>query len=101
MKKILLIIAMCLSLNTFSQDFTYKIKINNVNNIEQAKAITDPIRFKFNSFPVFNDSTDTFIFNSNVNITQNDLIILLSNYGYELNKFIKSMRPEIIKEEEK
>jgi hypothetical protein len=91
-----------LSSRVLSQDFTYKIKIQGVTNIPEAKLITDPLRFKFKAFPIFNDSTDTFEFNSNVNITQIDLISILTQQGYTLIKLEMSMRGVLtIKEEEK
>lgn len=101
MKKLILILSIFLALNTFGQDFTYKIKITNVNNIEEAKLITDPIRFKFKAFPLFNDSTDTFTFNSNVNVSYNELNDLLNIHGYTIIELKKSMRLQYIKEEEK
>ncbi len=91
MKKILSLF-LFLSVNTFSQDFSYKIKVANITNIQEAKLLTDPIRFKFNSFPIFNDTTDKFEFNSTSNITQIELVTLLSQHGYTLIKFEKSMR---------
>ncbi len=90
---------MCFSLNTFSQDFTYKIKINNVYDLATAKSITDPIRFKFKTFPLFNDSTNTFVFNSNIDVSKNELTTILNNYGYILLEFKKSNRSQLIKEE--
>lgn len=99
MKKLILILIMFFGLHTFAQqDFTYKIKVLYVNNIEEAKAITDPIRFKFKAFPVFNDSTDTFEFNSNVNITKQDLTLLLAQHGYLLGDIKKSERAQKIEE---
>ena len=99
MKKLLLIFTMCFTLNTYSQDFTYKIKINNVTNISEAKNITDPIRFKFKAFPEFNVKVSLISLNSNVNVTKDELTSLLSNYGYTILDFSKSMRAQIIKEE--
>lgn len=100
MKNIILSILIFLNLNVFSQDFTYKFNIKNVNSLSTAKEITDPLRIKFGTYPLFNDSTDTFEFNSNKNISKNDLTSLLDIYSYVLINFKKTIRSEIIKEEE-
>lgn len=102
MKKILIISILILTLKSFSQDFTYKIKIQNISNLSEAKMITDHLRNLFKCYPTFNDSLDTFIFTSRENISQSTLNITLSQNGYIIQKYDRFIRQEIIiKEEEK
>lgn len=99
MKKLMLILFMFLGISVFSQEFKYKIKINSVNNIEEAKAITDPLRYMFKCYPTFNDSTDYFEFTSNIDVTKKEITLLLAKNGYLIYSFEKSKKAEIINDE--
>lgn len=90
------------SLLGVSQDYSYKFTIQGVDNLAKAKEIIDPLRNLFKCYPVFNDSLDVFEFGSTINVTQSTIMNLLTQNGYVIKKFSKSIRgEEFIKEEEK
>lgn len=95
MKKLILILLLIAGIAK-GQDFTYKLRLVNVTNIEEAKLVTDHLRNAFKTFPTFIDSTNTFQFNSNVNTTKIELVNYLNQYGYTISFFGKVMREEII-----
>lgn len=86
-----------ISEKTFSQGYSYDIKLENINNIYDAKYVRDDIMTLFKSFPIFNDSTKLFTVNSIVNITENKLHEILEINGYKLI-YLKRTQIEIIKE---
>ena len=49
-----------------------------------AKGITDPIRYKYNKFPTFNDDTDQFEFESIYNFPELEIATLIADNGYTL-----------------
>ncbi len=87
------------SLLSISQSYNYKIKLDGVADPASAKYATDPIRELFKVYPTFNDSTDFFEFNSNVQVGLFEFGDYISAYGYSMIFFY---REELLaKEEEK
>lgn len=98
MKKIILLLFIFLSIKMTSQsDFTYKFKIDGITSLATAKPITDPLRVKFSTYPVFNDSLDMFEIHTNLNFTKTEIQNLLSEKGFILNYFSKNSRIQLIK----
>lgn len=71
-----------------AQLYNVEIKIEGVVDLATAKPITDPIRYKYNQFPVFNDTTDQFEFAAIYNFTEAEIAALLAEYGYTLVHYI-------------
>ena len=80
-------------------DYTVIIEIDGVTDLATAKPITDPIRYKYKQFPIFNDSTDQFEFVSIYNFSEEEISFLISENGYSLNTYF-CIRIEGIQEEE-
>ncbi len=90
MKKSLSLLFFTCGLGLYSQpSFHYKFKLNAVTNLAEAKMITDPLRAKFKTYPVFLDVTDYFEFDADVDITDQDLSTLLNSLSYSLTEFNK------------
>lgn len=67
--------------------YKYTIGLSGVDNIVSAKEATEYIRYKFDQFPVFNDTTDVFIFESDVLVTDSSFRSISTQNGYTVNKF--------------
>lgn len=84
MKKFLLIFAI-LSSFLFAQT-KYTLKFEGIDNMADAKEITDPLRELFQTYPYFNDSIDTFIFISFEQVDGTDVQQIIPN---QLTYFLK------------
>lgn len=100
MKNIFMIFMLFVSINVFGQDFTYKIKVTNVINIESAKVVSENLRNLFRVLPTFSDSVDIFTINTNLNFDKNYIVSYLNQYGYDIDSFSKKMREQIYYKEE-
>lgn len=81
-------VALLGSQSVYSQDYTYRFKLEGVTTPADAKMITDALRTVFNHpetpfavFPKFYDETDVFFFQSNLAITREELDQALSGNG--------------------
>lgn len=101
MKNLVLFIFLAIATSVNAQDSHYEFSIKNVTNLVEAKYITDPLRFLFNSYPTFIDSTNKFSFNCVTNVSKQDLKTVLNSYDYELEYFSKAIRTKNLNEETK
>ena len=91
MKKILTLFIILCGFSVYAQaTYHYKIKLNAVTNIAEAKNITDPLRYYFKTYPTFEDATDYFEFDSDADVTLADLTALLNGYSYTISEFYKT-----------
>lgn len=91
MKKLLTLFIIICGFSIHAQStYRYKFKLNAVTNLAEAKNITDPLRFYFKTYPTFEDATDYFEFNSDVDVTLADLTTLLNGYSYTVTEFHKT-----------
>jgi hypothetical protein len=97
MKKVLSIAFIFLFVQAYSQTYTYKFSIKNVSNRGEAKAITDPLRDNFKTFPTFNPDTKYFEFTATEKVTEEKLNAILDQKGYRLLSY---QRTEVIKPEQ-
>ncbi|MCH2234584.1 MAG: hypothetical protein MK078_10050 [Crocinitomicaceae bacterium] len=68
----------------YNYDYNVYIKLAGVTDVHAAKYATDPIRYKYKTFPTFNDSTDQFEFVSIYNFPEEEISLLMSAEGYTL-----------------
>lgn len=87
MKKLILVFSVLCSGFAFGQNYHYQFKIDNVTNLAEAKEATVLFREKFEVFPIFNDSTDTFDFTSTSIVDQSELQSLLTPQSYLIIEF--------------
>lgn len=77
------------------QNFSYKIKLQNVNTLPEAKYATDPLRDLFKTYPIFNDSLDMFDFISSEFSNETDLIIYMNSKNYTVIFFsYEALKPK-------
>lgn len=98
MKKIIVFILLIFSSLVKAQSYEYNFTLQGVDNLGSAKIVTDDLRGIFKTYPNFNDSTDSFIFMSEVFINNADFSSIMSSKGYSVLSFKIN---EAIKEEEK
>ena len=91
MRSLLLVITLFIGGISFSQDYHYKITIQDVDDIVSAKLATTVFRDLFESFPTFDDANDTFDFISLSNVNQSDLEGMLIPEGFILLTFSKEL----------
>ncbi len=97
--KTLLIYGVFLLLSTscFSQKFNYSFKLNENTSVDYLKLVYDPIRETFNNFSDpfqnvldFNYETRTFSIASEIDITREDLELILQKHQYSILTFNKT-----------
>ena len=97
--KTLLILGLFLLASTacFSQKYNYSFKLNGNVPAEYVKLVYDPIRQTFNNFTDpfqnvlnFDYETQTFNIASEVDITREELDIVLQKHQYSINTFNKT-----------
>ena len=94
MKSLLLFASLLIGGLSFSQDYHYKITIQDVDDVFSAKLATTVFRDLFESFPTFDDAIDTFDFVSLSNVNQTDLENKLILEGFVLLTFSKEIIDE-------
>lgn len=100
MKTFLQILLLFISLNCISQaKYQYRFKLQSIDSPAKAKEITDLLRNHYKVYPLFNDNTDSFYINTEVNSTKNELVQLLQSKGIVILDFKKAMDYLIIKED--
>ncbi len=67
-----------------AQTFNYKIKLDKVTNLPEAKYATDPMRNLFKTYPTFNDSLDTFEFSSIVFVEEPEFASYMQTHNYNV-----------------
>ncbi|MEO6304328.1 MAG: hypothetical protein ABIP51_14275 [Bacteroidia bacterium] len=78
-----------------AQTFRYKIKLQNVTNLPEAKYATDPMRSLFETYPTFNDSLAIFDFSSSVFIEESYLINYMQDKNYDVTFFsYEALKPK-------
>lgn len=80
------------TLPTAKTKYNYVIGLEGVDNIGTAKEATEYIRFRFEQFPMFNDTTDVFVFESNVLVTDSAFRSESAQNGYTVNKFERTIK---------
>ncbi len=100
MKKFLTLLLIMISLSTFAQKYEYKIKLEDVTNMGEAKMATDYLRDLFKTYPTFNDSTDCFEFKADLSVNQTNFESIMNDEGY-IVLFFEKKGLIGIKEEEK
>ena len=68
-------------------NYHYTIGLLAVDNIGAAKEATEYMRDMFQQFPMFNDSTDVFEFESTILVQDSAFRAESSNHGYNVIKF--------------
>lgn len=66
---------------------SYKIELNGVVSRAHAKGVTDFMRNLFSSYPFYNETTCAFVFNSSVNITEEEFKRKMLEVGYLVVSF--------------
>lgn len=72
--------------------YEYIIGLAGVNNIGSAKEATEYIRYRFETFPIFNDTTDVFKFESYVLVNDSSFSAESAQHGYTVDKFERATK---------
>jgi hypothetical protein len=99
MKKIFTALLILMSIGLFAQNpyYSYKVKLQGVENIESSKVPGDYLNMIFKSVPTFSDSLNEFEFTSQIALVENGFKYLMQDDGY---KVIFFERKEIVKTKE-
>jgi hypothetical protein len=91
MKKALIIFMMILSgaIHGQTERYSYKIKLEGINNADTAKYPADYLSLLFKVEPIFNDSLKQFEFISPMCIIEHGFISLMKDEGYHMIYFDK------------
>jgi hypothetical protein len=91
MKKILIILMLALAGMAFGQNscYSYKVKLQGIDNPEKAKRPIEYMRILFKTNPVFNDSVDQFEFTSSIPFAENGFRYMMHDDGYVVLFFDK------------
>ena len=91
MKKIITTALIFITCHSYSQDYHYKFKLDNVSNLGDAKMATNELRHLFDVFPTFNDSTDYFDFISGSTVEQSTLQNAIAPAGYVILEYYRTL----------
>jgi len=92
-KKLILVFTLFFAGLSYGQDYRYQFKLSGVTNLGEAKYSMIYFRQKFDAFPAFNDSTDTFDFISTANVSQSELATAVAAGGYIVLFYERSILP--------
>ena len=80
---------------SYGQTFNYKIRLQNVTTLPDAKYATDPMRDLFQTYPTFNDSIDHFEFISSILVNETDFIAYMNTKNYTTTFFsYEALKPK-------
>ncbi len=92
MRKILIIALLLIGNILFAQDFSYEIKVKDINDLDKSKLVIDCMRGSLKINPTFDINDKVFKINSNFFIKKEDFEVILDKCNYTLVTYSSVLR---------